>query len=60
MCVCEKLFIMSIRRFILFLSFEGRKTYANQIPFLFDGIMDMVLNRDSENQNLVQSPYDWT
>lgn len=51
---------MSIRRFILFLSFEGRKTNANQIPFLFDGIMDMVLNRDSEAQNLSQNPYDWT
>ncbi len=50
---------MSINQFISFLSFEGQITHANQIPYLFDGIMDKVLNRDTENQNLSQNPYDW-
>lgn len=50
---------MSINQFISFLSFEGQITHANQIPFLFDGIMDMVLNREIENQKLSQIPYDW-
>jgi hypothetical protein len=50
---------MSVKPFISFLSFEGQITHANQIPFLFDGIMDKILNRDSENQKLPQTPYDW-
>ena len=50
---------MSINQFISFLSFEGQITHAYQIPYLFDGIMDMVLNREIENQKLSQIPYDW-
>lgn len=64
MIVCQyvaylKLRTMSVKPFISFLSFEGQITHANQIPFLFDGIMDKILNRDSENQKLPQTPYDW-
>lgn len=51
---------MCVSKFISFLSFESIQTNVNQIPVFFDGIMDMVLNRDLEIQNLSQSPYDWT
>jgi len=50
---------MSINQFISFLSFEGQMTRANQIPVLFDGIMDRVLNRDKEDIKISQDPYDW-